>query len=202
MQRLKDCESKAKNKSQNKRCLDEFHRISEDYSKFLKKNAIIKGPHYADRKQYTPKQQREIMKQFFGKTQKGGRKLKKIKKRSHKSKKMNTSRGKNKALEKLWTDMSNMKKYVFIMKDGSYQIKSVEPSYKGQRGSRFMERYCLPMIEKANDDDSVKMILSAGNSYDGYERLYDDVGNSSVDQVLKDYKKYWKYQIDGKLYTC
>lgn len=138
------------------------------------------------------------------KTQKGaGRKLKKIKKRSHKmNQTSNSVRGKNKALEKLWTDMSNMKKYVFIMKDGSYQIKSVEPSYKGQRGSRFMEKYCLPMIEKANNDDSVKMILSAGNSYDGYEQLYDDVGNSSVDQVLKDYKKYWKYQIDDKLYTC
>ena len=26
--------------------------------------------------------------------------------------------------------------------------------------------------------------------------------NSSVDSVLKDYKKYWKYHIDGKLYTC
>ena len=136
------------------------------------------------------------------KTQKGGRKLKKIKKRSHKSKKMNTSRGKNKALEKLWTDMSNMKKYVYIMKDGSYQIKPIAPSYKGQRGSDFHRKYCLPMIEKASNDDSVKMILSAGNSYDGYEQLYEMVGNSSVDKVLKDYKKYWKYQIDRKLYTC
>jgi len=133
------------------------------------------------------------------KTQKGGRKLKKIKKRSHK---MNTSKGQNKALEKLWTDMSNMKKYVFIMKDGSYQIKSVEPSYKGQRGSDFHRKYCLPMIEKANNDDSVKAILTAGNSYDGYRQLYDDVGNSSVDSVLKNYKKYWKHKMEGKLYTC
>ena len=136
------------------------------------------------------------------KTQKGGRKLKKIKKSSHNKTKMNTSRGKNNALEKLWTDMSNMKKYVYIMKDGSYQIKSVEPSYKGQRGSEFHRKYCLPMIEKANNDDSVKAILTAGNSYDGYRQLYDDVGNSSIDSVLKDYKKYWKYQIDRKLYTC
>jgi hypothetical protein len=101
--------------------------------------------------------------------------------------------------------MSNMKKYVFIMKDGSYQIKSVEPSYKGQRGSEFHRKYCLPMIEKANADDSVKAILTAGNSFDGYRQLYDDVGtegSSSVDSVLKDYKKYWKYQIDRKLYTC
>ena len=118
---------------------------------------------------------------------------------------MNTSRGKNKALEKLWTDMSNMKKYVYIMKDGSYQIKSVEPSYKGQRGSEFHRKYCLPMIEKANNDNSVKAILTAGNSYDGYRQLYEMAiadDNSSVDSVLKDYKKYWKYQIDRKLYTC
>ena len=136
------------------------------------------------------------------KTQKGvSRKLKKIKKKSHKMDNSN-AKGKNKPLEKLWTDMSNMKKYVFIMKDGSYQIKSVEPSYKGQRGSDFHRKYCLPMIEKANNDDSVKAILTAGNSYDGYRQLYVDVGNSSVDSVLKDYKKYWKYQIDRKLYTC
>lgn len=206
MQRLKQCESEAKNKSQKKKCSNEFNKTWNEYSKFLKKNAIRKVRHGADRRKYTPKQQREIMKQFFGKDQKGplkgGRKLKKIKKRSHKSKKMNTSRGKNKALEKLWTDMSNMKKYIFIMKDGSYQIKSLKPSYKGQRGSDFHRKYCLPMIEKANNDDSVKMILTAGNSFDGYEQLYDDVGNSSVNQVLKDYKKYWKYQIDRKLYTC
>ena len=135
------------------------------------------------------------------KTLKGGRKLKKIKKKSHKMNNSN-SRGKNKALEKLWTDMSNMKKYIYIMKDGSYQIKSIVPSYKGQRDSDFHHKYCLPMIEKANNDNSVKMILTAGNSYDGYEQLYEMVGNSSVNSVLKDYKKYWKYQIDGKLYTC
>ena len=88
------------------------------------------------------------------------------------------------------------------MNDDSYHIKSLKPSYKGQRGSDFHRKYCLPMIEEANKDDSVKMILTAGNSYDGYEQLYDDVGNSSVDQVLKNYKKYWKYQIDRKLYTC
>ena len=202
MQRLKQCESKAKNKSQKRKCSNEFNRRWNDYSKFLNKKSIRKGRNNADRKQYTPKQQREIIKQFFGKDQKGaGRKLKKIKKRSHKMNNSNSS-GKNKPLEKLWTDMSNMKKYVFIMNDGSYQIKSLAPSYKGQRGSDFHHKYCLPMIEKANNDDSVKMILTAGNSYDGYEQLYDDVGNSSVDNVLKDYKKYWKYQIDGKLYTC
>ena len=86
MQRLKQCESKVKNKSQKKKCLNEFNKRWSDYSKFLNKKSIRKGRNYADRKQYTPKQQREIIKQFFGKDQKGaGRKLKKIKKRSHKN---------------------------------------------------------------------------------------------------------------------
>ena len=83
MQRLKECKSKAKNKSQKKKCSNEFNKTWDEYSKFLKKNAIRKGRHGADRRQYTPKQQREIMKQFFGKDKKsplkGGRKLKKIK---------------------------------------------------------------------------------------------------------------------------
>jgi hypothetical protein len=72
-QRFKKCEKTAKNKYQKKKCLDEFNKTWTDYSRFLKKNAIRGGPRYADRKQYTPKQQREIMKRFFGKNQKGGK---------------------------------------------------------------------------------------------------------------------------------
>jgi hypothetical protein len=72
MQRLKLCESKAKNKSQKKKCSNEFNRRLDEYSKFLNKKSIRKGRHGADRRKYTPKQQREIIKQFFGKTQKAG----------------------------------------------------------------------------------------------------------------------------------
>ena len=101
----------------------------------------------------------------------------------------NSAKGQNKPLEKLWTDMSNMRKLVFIMKDG-YQIKSIKPSdYQD-------------IIDKANEDDSVKVILTAGNSYDGYQQLYDDVGKSSVSNVLKNYKNFWKHKMDNKLYTC
>jgi hypothetical protein len=85
--------------------------------------------------------------------------------------------------------MSNMRKLVFIMKDG-YQIKSIKPSdYQD-------------IIDKANEDDSVKVILTAGNSYDGYQQLYDDAGISSVSNVLKNYKNFWKHKMDNKLYTC
>ena len=65
MQRLKQCESKAKNKSQKKKCLNEFNKRCSDYSKFLNKKSIRKGRNYSDRRKYTPKQQREIIKQLF-----------------------------------------------------------------------------------------------------------------------------------------
>jgi len=58
MKVLNDCEKSAKNKSQKKKCMKKFHTTWEEYSKFLKKN---------NKKQYTPKQQREAMKLFFGK---------------------------------------------------------------------------------------------------------------------------------------
>ena len=58
MKVLNDCEKSAKNKSQKSKCLKEFNKIWGEYSKFLKKN---------NKKQYTPKQQREAMKLFFGK---------------------------------------------------------------------------------------------------------------------------------------
>jgi len=99
-----------------------------------------------------------------------------------------SARGKNKPLEKLWTDMSNMKKLVFIMKDGSHQIKTSKQDED--------------QIDKGNNDPNVKVILTAGNSFDGYQQLYDRVKQSSVSDVLKNYKKYWKYKMDDKLYTC
>ena len=101
-----------------------------------------------------------------------------------------SARGKNKPLEKLWTDMSNMKKLVFVFKDGSYKIHKIKRDDYEKK------------IEEGNNDPNVKAILTAGNSFDGYQQLYDRVKQSSVDQVLKDYKKYWKYKMGGKLLTC
>ena len=96
----------------------------------------------------------------------------------------------NKPLEKLWTDMSNMKKLVFIMKDGSHQIKtSKQDNYQDK-------------IDEGNNDPNVKVILTAGNSFDGYQQLYDKVKQASISSVLKDYNKYWKYKMDDKLFTC
>jgi len=106
-----------------------------------------------------------------------------------------SARGKNKPLEKLWTDMSNMGTLVFILKKGKHKIQHVHFFPEG--GEAYEKK-----IEEGNNDPNVKAILTAGNSFDGYQQLYDRVKQSSVDQVLKDYKKYWKYKMDNKLLTC
>jgi predicted DNA-binding WGR domain protein len=101
-----------------------------------------------------------------------------------------SARGKNKPLEKLWTDMSNMRTLIFVFKDGSYKIHKIKRDDYEKK------------IDIGKNDPNVKAILTAGNSFDGYQQLYDRVKQSSVDQVLRDYKKYWKYKMDDKLYTC
>ena len=96
--------------------------------------------------------------------------------------------------------MSNMKKLVFIMKDGSHQIKTSKQDRPG--GILLAGRHYQDKIDEGNNDPNVKVILTAGNSFDGYQQLYDKVKQSSVSDVLKNYKKYWKYKMDDKLYTC
>ena len=99
-------------------------------------------------------------------------------------------KGYNKELESLWKDLSNTKKLVFIMKDKSYKImKTSRSKYES-------------LIEKGNNDPDVVAILTAGLSYDGYIELYSKAQNKSVDEVLKNYKKYWKHKMGGKLLIC
>ena len=67
IQRLNKCQKLSKNKYQKNKCLNEFNKTWTEYSQFLKKNSIRKKRGYADRKVYTSKQQRKVMKLFFGK---------------------------------------------------------------------------------------------------------------------------------------
>ena len=50
-------------------------------------------------------------------------------------------------------------------------------------------------IDEGNNDPNVKVILTAGNSFDGYQQLYDRVKHSSIPDVLKNYKKYLLYVL-------
>lgn len=98
--------------------------------------------------------------------------------------------GYNKELESLWKDMSNANKLILILKDKSYKIIKIKRS-----------NYDLE-IEKYNNDPNIKNILTAGNSYDGYIQLYSKAQNKSIDEVLKNYKKYWNHKMSGKLLIC
>ena len=60
MKVLDACKTSATNKYQEKKCLDKFNDTWTAYSLFLKRHG---------KKVYTPKQQREIMKKFFGQRQ-------------------------------------------------------------------------------------------------------------------------------------
>jgi len=57
--RLRECEKKSKNKYQISKCNKEFQDTWTEYSKFLRKERK------ENKKQYTKKQEREAMKQFF-----------------------------------------------------------------------------------------------------------------------------------------
>ena len=59
MKVLNACKKTATNKYQEKKCLDNFNKTWEAYSVFLRDNG---------NKVFTPKQQREVMKKFFGKS--------------------------------------------------------------------------------------------------------------------------------------
>ena len=83
--------------------------------------------------------------------------------------------------------MSNMRTLIFVFKDGSYKIHKIKRDDYEKK------------IDIGKNDPNVKAILTAGNSFDGYQQLYDRVKQSSVDQVLRDYKKYWKYKINRNL---
>ena len=88
-------------------------------------------------------------------------------------------RNKNKPLEKMWKSLADGKSLIFIYKNNTYKIKKTKISHDDN------------VIELGNNDDNVKAILSAGNSYDGYRDLYSKAGNKTVKEVLKNYKKYF-----------
>ena len=76
-------------------------------------------------------------------------------------------------------DIGNTVTKICIIEDNTYKIKKTRVPHDDN------------IIELGNNDDNVKAILSAGNSYDGYRDLYSKAGNKTVKEVLKNYKKYF-----------
>ena len=56
--------------------------------------------------------------------------------------------------------------------------------------------------EKAEDDNNVVAILDSGPSFDAYRELYRKAKNKSVEEVIKNYKKYFNEGSSGKRIFC
>ena len=100
---------------------------------------------------------------------------------------MDSIRNANKKLHKFWTDLADTKHSIFIYKNKSYKI--IRKNIREEQ-------------EKAEDDNNVVAILDSGPSFDAYRELYRKAKNKSVEEVIKNYKKYFNEGSSGKRIFC
>jgi hypothetical protein len=100
---------------------------------------------------------------------------------------MDTIRNANKKLHKFWIDLADTKHSIFIYKNKSYKI--IRKNIREEQ-------------EKAEDDNNVVAILDSGPSFDAYRELYRKAKNKSVEEVIKNYKKYFNEGSSGKRIFC
>ena len=94
---------------------------------------------------------------------------------------------KNKKLYKFWLDLANTKHSVFIYNDKSYKI--IRKNIKEEQ-------------EKAEKNTNVIAILDSGPSFDAYRELYRKANNKSVEEVIKNYEKYFNEGSSEKRIFC
>ena len=83
----------------------------------------------------------------------------------------------NKKLYKFWVDLASYYKLsVFIYNDKSYKI--IRKNIKEEQ-------------ENAQINNNVIAILGSGPSFDSYRSLYGQAKNKTVEEVIKNYKKYF-----------
>jgi TnpA family transposase len=94
---------------------------------------------------------------------------------------------KNKKLYKFWLDLANTKHSVFVYNDKSYKI--IRKNIKEEQ-------------EKAEKNTNVIAILDSGPSFDAYRELYRKANNKSVEEVIKNYEKYFNEGSSEKRIFC
>ena len=94
---------------------------------------------------------------------------------------------KNKKLYKFWLDLANTKHSVFVYNDKSYKI--IRKNIKEEQ-------------EKAEKNTNVIAILDSGPSFDAYRELYRKANNKSVEEVIKNYEKYFDEGSSEKRIFC
>ena len=96
-------------------------------------------------------------------------------------------RNKNKKLYKFWSDLADSKYGVFIYKDNSHKI--VKKNLREEQ-------------VKAETDGNIVAILDSGPSFGAYVALSRKAGDKSVEEVIKNYKKYFNEGASGKRLFC
>ena len=96
-------------------------------------------------------------------------------------------RNKNKKLYKFWLDLANTKHSVFIYNDKSYKI---------------IRKNINEEQEKAEKNTNIIAILDSGPSFDAYRELYRKANNKSVEEVIKNYEKYFNEGSSEKRIFC
>ena len=94
--------------------------------------------------------------------------------------------GKNKPLEKLWHDLAADRKVVVIYAKPSSSHKIVTiPTSPAANTKQYIE---------FDDDPNIVAVLSSNQSQDAYEvHLYPKAKDKSVEYVIKNYKKFFKF---------
>jgi hypothetical protein len=96
-------------------------------------------------------------------------------------------RNKNKKLYKFWSDLADSKHGVFIYKDNSHKI--IKKNLREEQ-------------VKAETDGNIVAILDSGPSFGAYVALSRKAGDKSVEEVIKNYKKYFNEGASGKRLFC
>jgi hypothetical protein len=94
--------------------------------------------------------------------------------------------GKNKRLEKLWSDLADGKCLIVVFKNGKHTRMRI----KGM--SR--EKYAT-LFNELDDNPEVAAVLTSSMSTDIYtEHLYPKAKGKTPEEVIRHYKKYFKFQ--------
>ena len=90
--------------------------------------------------------------------------------------------GKNKSLEKFWEKLASRKEAVLIYTNGTHKITAL-PSKQNHYFSK---------LDEFDNNPEIKAVLISNQSSDSYELLYRKAKNKSVNDVIKNYKTYFK----------
>ena len=97
--------------------------------------------------------------------------------------------GKNPKLEKFWGELASEKKVILIYKNGTHKYMNMP--------KRFTTKH-ETMMKSFYEDSDIVAVLSSTPSQDAYEvYLYPKAKDASVENVIKNYKKYFKPILNG-----